>query len=116
VNPERTSLISAAGKIIRDLVSQPFRFSEETEDEVGCTIYAHPLAGEMPIDNGRLGTMSAESVSQIKRIIPLDDKLLASLQNLRRGTGMFFNLEYSRIPVLCVIPACRCFHGEESEL
>jgi DNA helicase HerA-like ATPase len=63
-----------------------------------------------------LGTMSAESVSQIKRIIPLDDKLLASLQNLRRGTGMFFNLEYSRIPVPCVIPACRCFHGEESEL
>lgn len=63
-----------------------------------------------------LGTMSAESANQIKRIIPLDEKLMASLQNLRRSTGMFFNLEHSRIPVPCVIPACRCFHGEESEL
>jgi hypothetical protein len=62
-----------------------------------------------------LGTMSAESTTQIKRIMPLDDKLMASLQNLRRGTGMFFNLEYSRLPVPCVIPACRCYHGEETE-
>jgi len=62
-----------------------------------------------------LGIMSAESATQIKRIMPLDDKLMASLQNLRRGTGMFFNLEYSRLPVPCVIPACRCYHSEESE-
>ncbi len=62
-----------------------------------------------------LGIMSAESATQIKRIMPLDDKLMASLQNLRRGTGMFFNLEHSRFPVPCVIPACRCYHGEESE-
>ncbi len=62
-----------------------------------------------------LGIMTAESASQIKRIMPLDDKLIASLQNLRRGTGMFFNLEHSRLPVPCVIPACRCYHGEESE-
>lgn len=62
-----------------------------------------------------LGTMSAETPQQIRRLMPLDEKLLASLQNLRRGTGMFFNLEHSRIPVPCVIPACRCYHGEEWE-
>jgi hypothetical protein len=64
VNPERTSLISAAGKIIRDLVSQPFRFSEETEDEAEGTIYAHPLAGEMPIDNGRPSLYPPENYLQ----------------------------------------------------
>jgi len=63
-----------------------------------------------------LGIMAAETPAQIKRVMPLDDKLVASLQNLRRGTGMFFNLEHSRLPVPCVIPACRCFHAEESEM
>jgi hypothetical protein len=62
-----------------------------------------------------LGIMSAESATQIKRIMPLDEKLIASLQNLRRGVGMFFNLEHSRFPVPCVIPPCRCYHGEETE-
>jgi hypothetical protein len=62
-----------------------------------------------------LGIMSAETATQIKRIMPLDEKLMASLQNLRRGTGMFFNLEHSRLPVPCIIPACRCYHSEESE-
>jgi hypothetical protein len=62
-----------------------------------------------------LGIMSAESASQLQRIMPLDERLMASLPNLRRGTGIFFNLEHSRFPVPCVIPACRCYHSEESE-
>src|SRR6478672_10893455 len=50
---QRTSVIEAAGRVIRDLVSQPFRLPEETEDDDSGTIYAQPLPTEMAIENGR---------------------------------------------------------------
>lgn len=46
----RASVIGPAGKIIRDLVSQPFHPSEETEDDEGGTIYAQSLPTEMAIE------------------------------------------------------------------
>ncbi|HKZ76672.1 MAG TPA: DNA double-strand break repair nuclease NurA [Pyrinomonadaceae bacterium] len=48
---QRISVIGAAGRIIRGLVSQPFQLPEETEDEESGTIYAQPLPTEMAIEN-----------------------------------------------------------------
>lgn len=59
-----------------------------------------------------IGIMSVEP-SQLKRLMPLDDRQIDMLQNLSRGTGMFFNTEYSRMPVPVIIPACRCYHERE---
>lgn len=64
MNQNRPSLIGAAGKIIRDLVSQPFHFTDETEDESSGTIYAEPLAGEMAIDNARPSLYPADGYLQ----------------------------------------------------
>ena len=64
MNQNKPSLIGAAGKIIRDLVSQPFHFSDETEDESGGTIYAEPLLGEMAIDNARPSLYPADHYLQ----------------------------------------------------
>src|SRR5438132_13094722 len=48
----RTSLIKAAGRVVRELVGRPFRFENESEDEQSGTIFAEPLPTEMAIDSG----------------------------------------------------------------
>jgi hypothetical protein len=59
-----------------------------------------------------LGTMAIET-GQLRRIMPLDDRVIAALANLQRGMGMLFNQEYSRMPVPFVVPPCRCYHEDQ---
>lgn len=59
-----------------------------------------------------LGTMAIEP-RQLKKIMPLDERVISALGNLQRGTGMFFNQEYSRMPVPFVVPPCRCYHEDQ---
>lgn len=59
-----------------------------------------------------LGTMAIEP-KQLKKIMPLDERVISALGNLQRGTGMFFNQEYSRMPVPFVVPPCRCYHEDQ---
>jgi len=40
-------------RVIRNLVSQPFRLPDESEDDDASTIYAEPLPTELAIENGR---------------------------------------------------------------
>jgi len=56
-----------------------------------------------------LGALAVEP-RLIKRLVPLDEKLLIALNNLARGHAIFFHREYSRIPVPAIIPPCRCAH------
>jgi hypothetical protein len=47
------SVIKAAGRIIRKLVSQPYQVPEETEDDEGGKIFAQPMPPELAIEHNR---------------------------------------------------------------
>lgn len=50
---QRRSVIAAAARVVRRLVSEPFQPPDEAEDEDSGTIYVEPLQTELPIENGR---------------------------------------------------------------
>jgi DNA helicase HerA-like ATPase len=56
-----------------------------------------------------IGSISADRAI-LKRVMPLEETMLAVLPNLRRGMAIFFNQEYSRIPTPVIIPPCTCYH------
>lgn len=56
-----------------------------------------------------VGSISADK-TVLKRLMPLEETMLAVLPNLRRGMAIFFNQEYSRIPTPVIIPPCTCYH------
>lgn len=56
-----------------------------------------------------LGSITAEP-SAIRKVMPLSESMMSALANLRRGMGIFYNQEYSRIPVPVIIPPCTCYH------
>jgi len=56
-----------------------------------------------------VGSISADRTI-LKRVMPLEETMLAVLPNLRRGMAIFFNQEYSRIPTPVIIPPCTCYH------
>ncbi len=56
-----------------------------------------------------VGSVSADRTI-LKRVMPLEETMMAVLPNLRRGMAIFFNQEYSRIPTPVIIPPCTCYH------
>ncbi len=52
----------------------------------------------------------AIGIRDLRKLIPLDERWERLLSNVRSGTGVFFNQEFSRIPITFTYPPARCYH------
>ena len=52
----------------------------------------------------------AIGIRDLKRLMPLDERWERLLSNVRSGTGVVFNQEFSRIPISFTYPPARCYH------
>ncbi len=52
----------------------------------------------------------AVGIRDLKRLMPLDERWERLLSNVRSGTGVMFNQEFSRIPISFTYPPARCYH------